>query len=87
MPRVQDWLALSERYTDRPATEETINDPTNPHHYWRYRMQHSLETLLEDRDLISKIQCMHLQSGRASPADYRHSPHGLLCVQGDSYQA
>jgi len=30
-------MALKEEYTTRPATEETINDPTNPKHYWRYR--------------------------------------------------
>lgn len=35
---VQDLLALKDKYTTRPATEETINDPTNPKHYWRYRM-------------------------------------------------
>lgn len=34
----QDLLALKEEYTTRPAAEETINDPTNPKHYWRYRM-------------------------------------------------
>lgn len=31
-------MALKEEYTSRPAAEETINDPTNPKHYWRYRM-------------------------------------------------
>ncbi|WMV13724.1 hypothetical protein MTR67_007109, partial [Solanum verrucosum] len=35
---LQDLLALKEDYTTRPAVEETINDPTNPKHYWRYRM-------------------------------------------------
>lgn len=35
---MQDLLALKEDYTTRPAVEETINDPTNPKHYWRYRM-------------------------------------------------
>lgn len=35
---IQDLLALKEDYTTRPAVEETINDPTNPKHYWRYRM-------------------------------------------------
>lgn len=34
----QDLLALKEDYTTRSAVEETINDPTNPKHYWRYRM-------------------------------------------------
>ncbi|KAM7473214.1 hypothetical protein LguiB_020457 [Lonicera macranthoides] len=35
---LQDLLALKEEYMSRPAAEETINDPTNPKHYWRYRM-------------------------------------------------
>ena len=35
--RCQDLLALKDEYTARPAKEETINDPTNPKHYWRYR--------------------------------------------------
>jgi len=33
---IQDLLALKEDYADRPANEETINDPTNPRHYWRF---------------------------------------------------
>lgn len=33
----QDLLALKDKYTTRPAKEETINDPTNPKHYWRFR--------------------------------------------------
>lgn len=33
----QDLLALKDKYTARPAAEETINDPTNPKHYWRFR--------------------------------------------------
>ncbi|KAK8952968.1 4-alpha-glucanotransferase DPE2 [Platanthera guangdongensis] len=39
---LQDVLALKEEYTDRPANEETINDPTNPKHYWRFREYFSL---------------------------------------------
>ena len=30
-------MALSAKYCERPAEEETINDPTNPRHYWRFR--------------------------------------------------
>ncbi|KAH7511699.1 hypothetical protein FEM48_Zijuj12G0010400 [Ziziphus jujuba var. spinosa] len=36
---LQDLLALKDEYTTRPATEETINDPTNPKHYWRYHKE------------------------------------------------
>lgn len=35
---MQDLLAVKEEYATRPAAEETINDPTNPKHYWHYRM-------------------------------------------------
>ena len=31
---LQDVMALSASYAARPAAEETINDPTNPQHYW-----------------------------------------------------
>ena len=30
----QDIMALSASYATRPAEQETINDPTNPQHYW-----------------------------------------------------
>ncbi|KAH9299658.1 hypothetical protein KI387_031340, partial [Taxus chinensis] len=33
---LQDILALKEEYSKRPAAEETINNPTNPKHYWRF---------------------------------------------------
>jgi 4-alpha-glucanotransferase len=66
---MQDWTALSSRYTDRPANRETINDPTNKRHYWRYRMHHLLDDLLLDSDLIGCIQQLHLATGRAAPDD------------------
>lgn len=33
-PLLQDIFALSSSYNTRPASEETINDPTNAEHYW-----------------------------------------------------
>jgi len=36
-PSRQDIMALCARYHDRPAAEESINDPTNAKHYWRFR--------------------------------------------------
>jgi 4-alpha-glucanotransferase len=67
--RAQDWLALSPAYYGRPAAEETINDPTNPRHYWRWRMAPTVEELLSDRNLLSVIHHLHIVSGRASPDD------------------
>jgi 4-alpha-glucanotransferase len=62
---LQDWLALSPRYYTCKAEEETINDPTNPHHYWRYRMQPHVEDLLQDHELLVMLQNKNLLSGRA----------------------
>ncbi|XP_022874044.1 4-alpha-glucanotransferase DPE2-like isoform X1 [Olea europaea var. sylvestris] len=64
---LQDLLALKEEYTTRPAAEETINDPTNPKHYWRYRVHVTLESLLEDKDLITEIKGLVRGSGRSYP--------------------
>ena len=41
-------MPLSSAVPHRPAPEETINDPTNPKHYWRFRMHVALEDLLGD---------------------------------------
>ncbi|PKA61776.1 4-alpha-glucanotransferase DPE2 [Apostasia shenzhenica] len=64
---LQDLLALKEEYTKRPAKEETINDPTNPKHYWRYRMHVGLEPLLNDDDLKNCIKDLVISCGRSYP--------------------
>ncbi|KAK6127179.1 hypothetical protein DH2020_039063 [Rehmannia glutinosa] len=64
---LQDLLALKEEYMTRPAVEETINDPTNPKHYWRYRAHVTIESLLKDRELISVIKGLVHGSGRSCP--------------------
>ncbi|XP_024016763.1 4-alpha-glucanotransferase DPE2 isoform X2 [Eutrema salsugineum] len=64
---LQDMLALKEEYTTRPATEETINDPTNPKHYWRYRVHVTLDALMKDTDLKSTIKNLVSSSGRSFP--------------------
>ncbi|XP_014491325.1 4-alpha-glucanotransferase DPE2 [Vigna radiata var. radiata] len=66
---LQDLLALKEEYTTRPATEETINDPTNPKHYWRYRVHVSLESLIKDIDLQTTIKDLVSWSGRSLPKE------------------
>jgi hypothetical protein len=53
-------VALSPKYVGRPAAEETINDPNNPRHYWRYRIHYTLEDVLEDEPLISDLQALLL---------------------------
>lgn len=64
---LQDLLVLKEEYMIRPAVEETINDPTNPKHYWRYRVHVTLESLLKDKEHIASIKNLVEGSGRSYP--------------------
>nr|GMD48064.1 4-alpha-glucanotransferase DPE2 [Ipomoea batatas] len=64
---LQDLLALKEDYTIRPAMEETINDPTNPKHYWQYRVHVTMESLLKDKELTGIIKNLVHGSGRSYP--------------------
>ncbi|CAI5501118.1 unnamed protein product [Closterium sp. Naga37s-1] len=66
---LQDLMALREEYLTRPANDETINDPTNPRHYWRFRVHVRLEDLVADSALITSLQHMLLASARTAPAD------------------
>ncbi|KAI9160495.1 hypothetical protein LWI28_008665 [Acer negundo] len=71
---LQDLLALKEEYTARPAAEETINDPTNPKHYWRYRVHVTLESILEDKELKTIIKDLVRGSGRSYPQAGQETP-------------
>eukprot|EP00249_Psilotum_nudum_P013227 c24228_g1_i1 orf=868-2340(-) len=65
---LQDILALKENYAKRPAEEETINDPTNTKHYWRFRLHIPLESLIGDNELIRTVKQLVEKSGRSSPS-------------------
>ena len=45
---LQDWMSIDWEWCKRPAYEERINVPSNPNHYWRYRMQWNIEKLMEN---------------------------------------
>lgn len=82
---MQDLMALREEYCERPANEETINDPTNPRHYWRFRIHVPMETLIKDVELLSSIQELLLLSGRTRvtelPEDYQLSENTQVSNQ------
>ncbi|XP_031127124.1 4-alpha-glucanotransferase DPE2-like isoform X2 [Ipomoea triloba] len=80
---LQDLLALKEDYATRPAVEETINDPTNPRHYWRYRMHVTMESLLNDKSLISIIKGLIRGSGRSYPQKELEMKQGSVPVPGN----
>ena len=81
---LQDLLALSPSYNRRPAMEEIINDPTNPRHYWRFRIHVPLEHLLADQRFVSQLQTL-LLGGPFAPLSDMGLLNGLLklliCLQ------
>ena len=61
---LQDWLAMDDKLKRLDAGAERINDPANAHHYWRYRMHVTIETLLQSTGFNEKINAMITESGR-----------------------
>lgn len=47
----QDLLPLSQRLPDCAPERQQINEPSNPQHYWRYRLHVTLEEVARDEDL------------------------------------
>ncbi len=43
---IQDWLALDTAMSAADPRTERINDPSNPHQVWNYRMHLRLEDLI-----------------------------------------
>lgn len=70
---LQDLLPLSPRLPDCPPERQQINDPTNPQHYWRYRLHVSLEDIAADADLRCLLADM-LQA-----AQRYHGPAQATC--------
>lgn len=52
---LQDWLAACSRTYGVPAAAERINIPSDPDHYWRYRMPVTIEELAADTGLRSEM--------------------------------
>ena len=61
---VQDWLAVDESIRLADANAERINIPSNPRHYWRYRMHMCIEDLMEAHDYNQNITDLIKESGR-----------------------
>ncbi len=43
---LQDWFAIDGKLRSKYAYAERINDPSDPQHYWKYRMHLNLEELI-----------------------------------------
>ncbi len=61
---LQDILALDKDLRRGNPFEERINDPSNPEHYWRYRMHLSVEELLQQNGLNDRLKRMLEKAGR-----------------------
>ena len=43
---IQDWFSQDEKLRGCDPYTERINDPSNPNHYWRYRIPIKLKELI-----------------------------------------
>ena len=61
---MQDILALDGKIRRENPSEERINVPANPKHYWRYRMHIDLDDLINESDLNEQLLSLLKNSGR-----------------------
>lgn len=61
---LQDWLAIDETLRHPSPQEERINVPSNPRHYWRYRMHLTIEQLMNATEFNDKLKDLIINSGR-----------------------
>ena len=61
---MQDWFAMDDSVKRRDYEAERINVPSDPNHYWCYRMHITLEKLIEADSLNNKIIELIKNSGR-----------------------
>lgn len=55
---LQDWLSMDEEVRIAQPAAERINVPSNPDHYWRYRMHLTIEALEDNCSLSQNIHQM-----------------------------
>lgn len=53
---LQDWMSIDGNLRAENPHEERINVPSNPKHYWRYRMHLTVEQLLKEDNFNGKIK-------------------------------
>jgi 4-alpha-glucanotransferase len=60
----QDWMAIDAVLRRQHPEDERINLPSNPRHYWRYRMHLTLEQLMACSHLTETIRSLIQRTGR-----------------------
>jgi 4-alpha-glucanotransferase len=61
---IQDFFGFQYDLRVPDPDDEKINEPSNPKHYWRYRMHVTLEHIIEHTAFVSKLRGMIAGSGR-----------------------
>jgi 4-alpha-glucanotransferase len=77
---LQDLLPLSTHLPDCPSRQQQINDPTNPQHYWRYRLHVTLEEIAADDGLRCLLSDMLQASMRFHGAALGAGGASQYCV-------
>lgn len=61
----QDLIGMDDTLRRENPAAERINEPSNPKHYWQYRMNLTLEDLMEQQSFNATLKEIMLASGRA----------------------
>ena len=61
---LQDWLSCDGSIRRQNPSDEQINVPANPRHYWRYRMHLSVEQLLDKNSFNDHLTAIITESHR-----------------------
>jgi 4-alpha-glucanotransferase len=62
--QLQDILGMSETLRRADPAEERINIPSDPRHYWRYRIHLPLEQLIKEKEFNHELKEYIQDSGR-----------------------
>lgn len=62
---IQDLLGIDSKLRRENPNDERINIPSNPKHYWKYRLHVCLEDLIKEKEFNKKLKSMIIQSGRS----------------------
>ena len=73
---IQDVIQMLPKYRTRDVADETINDPTNSKHYWKYRLENRIDALRADAELVELVRGMVAASGRQHRARGGGGPGG-----------
>lgn len=54
----QDWMSIDGTLRRENPEEERINVPSDPKHYWRYRMHITIEELLNEKEFNQRVKML-----------------------------